>query len=133
MGQGQAGPRYWVEPESEYMRLYGPRKGQMLDQSGKEPLEPAEHEDAVAVRSGSKGGATDSAGEAAPPIELDLARTICEAITAEVEPARILDAALRSVADRLVAAPVSLFLTDQASGELRREAECDRGVRRDRG
>jgi signal transduction protein with GAF and PtsI domain len=121
------------EDDLSLLRILSVQIGQMLDQSGKEPLEPAEHEDAVAVRSGSKGVATDSAGEAAPPIELDLARAICEAITAEVEPARILDAALRSVADRLVAAPVSLFLTDQASGELRREAECDRGVRSDRG
>jgi DNA-binding response OmpR family regulator len=69
-------------------------------------------------------------GEVGP--EAELARAICEAVTAEVEPARILEAALRPVAETLRAAPVSLYLADAEQGDLVREAECDRGVRSDR-
>jgi hypothetical protein len=53
-------------------------------------------------------------------------------VTAEVEPARILRAALRPVAETLRAAPVSLYLLGGERGELVREAECDRGRRGDR-
>jgi len=64
--------------------------------------------------------------------EAELARAICEAVTAEVEPARILEAALRPVAETLRAAPVSLYLVDGERGDLVREAEWDRGIRSDR-
>jgi signal transduction protein with GAF and PtsI domain len=64
--------------------------------------------------------------------EAELARAICEAVTAEVEPARILEAALHPVAEALQAAPVSLYLVDAEQGDLVREAECDRGTRGDR-
>jgi DNA-binding response OmpR family regulator len=64
----------------------------------------------------------------------DLAREICDAVTAEVEPARVLDAALRPIAAALSAAPVAIYLRDAETGELAREAECDGGGRRsDRG
>ena len=56
-----------------------------------------------------------------------LAREICDAVTSEVEPARILGAALRPIAEALGAAPVSIFLRDPESGELAREAENDGG------
>ncbi len=72
----------------------------------------------------------ETAREVGP--EAELARAICDAVTAEVEPARILDAALRPVAETLQAAPVSLYLVDAERGELVREAECDRGTRSDR-
>jgi CheY-like chemotaxis protein/GAF domain-containing protein len=62
----------------------------------------------------------------------ELARAVCEAVTAEIEPGRILDAALRPVARALGAAPVSLYLFDAAKGALVREAECDGGRRSDR-
>ena len=71
-----------------------------------------------------------TAGEVGP--EAELARAICEAVTTEVEPARILDAALRPIAETLRAAPVSLYLVDAGRGDLVREAECDRGTRSDR-
>jgi len=64
--------------------------------------------------------------------EAELARAICEAVTAEVEPARILEAALRPVAEALQAAPVSLYLLDEEQGDLIREAEYDGGSRSDR-
>jgi DNA-binding response OmpR family regulator len=56
-----------------------------------------------------------------------LAREICDAVTSEVEPARILGAALRPIAEALAAAPVSIYLRDPESGELVREAEHDGG------
>ena len=62
----------------------------------------------------------------------ELVREICDAVTAEVEPLRVLTAALRPVARVLEAAPVSVFLLDPERDELVREAECDGGRRSDR-
>jgi DNA-binding response OmpR family regulator len=58
---------------------------------------------------------------------VDLAREICEAITREIEPERTLDAALSAIARALDARPVSIHLSDGASGELVLEHQCDRG------
>lgn len=55
--------------------------------------------------------------------DADLARAVCEAMTSEVEPERMLRAALGAVATQLDAAPVSVYLLDAASGKLRREAQ----------
>lgn len=68
----------------------------------------------------------------ADPREAALARAICEAVTEEIEPARVLAAVLRPVAEILGAAPVSLYLRDASRGLLVREAECDAGQRTDR-
>jgi len=62
----------------------------------------------------------------------ELVREICEAVTAEVEPQRILQAALERVGRSLHAAPVSLFLSTAARDGLVREAEWDGGERSDR-
>jgi DNA-binding response OmpR family regulator len=62
--------------------------------------------------------------------DAELARVVCEAATLEVEPGRILQAALRPVAQALRAAPVSLYLLGEHG--LLREAEWDAGVRADR-
>ncbi len=59
-------------------------------------------------------------------------REICEAVTAEVEPQRILTAALERIGRSLGAAPVSLYLASGARDALVREAEWDGGVRSDR-
>jgi DNA-binding response OmpR family regulator len=61
-----------------------------------------------------------------------LVRAICDAVTAEVEPGRILQAALKQVGEALAAAPVSLFLATGPAGELVREAEWDGGFAGDR-
>jgi len=61
-----------------------------------------------------------------------LVRSICDAVTAEIEPARILQAALAQVGRALRAAPVSLFLASGRPGELVREAEWDGGRASDR-
>jgi FixJ family two-component response regulator len=64
------------------------------------------------------------------PEELDdtaseLARGICEALISEVEPERLIDAALRPVARTLSASPVSLYLIDGRTGELALEGQRD--------
>jgi DNA-binding NarL/FixJ family response regulator len=61
-----------------------------------------------------------------------LVREICEAVTAEVEPQRILAAALERIGRSLGAAPVSLYLASAARDALVREAEWDGGARSDR-
>ncbi len=60
---------------------------------------------------------------AGDPRGVELARAVCEAVTSEVEPARILEAALEPVAEALSAAPVSIYLRDAEHGDLAREAE----------
>jgi GAF domain-containing protein len=55
--------------------------------------------------------------------DAELVRRICDALTREVEPARVLGAAVAAVAEALPAAPVSVYFVDNASGELRREAQ----------
>jgi hypothetical protein len=64
--------------------------------------------------------------------DADLAREICLAIVEEVEPERVILAALKPLAGMLPAAPVALYLLDAGSGELRRQGECDGGVSSDR-
>jgi len=61
-----------------------------------------------------------------------LVRAICDAVTAEVEPARILQAALKQIGEALAAAPVALFLATGKASELVREAEWDGGTAGDR-
>jgi DNA-binding NarL/FixJ family response regulator/putative methionine-R-sulfoxide reductase with GAF domain len=73
---------------------------------------------------------------AAPPEEADadaeLAREICDALVAEIEPDRVFDAALRPVSRRLGGAAVALFLIDNASGELVRERQVEGDLGGDR-
>lgn len=64
--------------------------------------------------------------------DAELARVVCEAVAAEVEPARVLKQALSAVATQLSAAPASLFLLSPDRTVLVREAEVDGGVVGDR-
>lgn len=106
------------------MRILSVQLAQMLEVRRDANQEPALEDPSEAV------APVETAREVGP--EAELARAICDAVTAEVEPARILDAALRPVAETLQAAPVSLYLVDAERGDLVREAECDRGTRSDR-
>ena len=72
--------------------------------------------------------AADSSSES----DLELVRAICDVLAVEVEPQRLVEAALRPVARVLPAAPVSLYLIDNASGELRLEGQHDELGRGDR-
>jgi len=73
-------------------------------------------------------------GEDGPELDFDaeLARLVCDAVVREVEPERVIRAALEPLASGLPALPVSLYLADHASGVLRLEGEWDAGVRSDR-
>lgn len=64
--------------------------------------------------------------------DLELARAICDVLAVEVEPQRLVEATLRPVARALPAAPVSLYLIDNATGELRLEGQYDETGRGDR-
>ncbi len=57
--------------------------------------------------------------------EAEVARVVCEAMTREVEPAALLQGALRAVADTLGARLVSIHLLDAGSGALTLEAQWE--------
>lgn len=57
----------------------------------------------------------------------ELARAICDAVTNEVEPERLIRAALRPVAQTLSASSVAIHLLDGRSGELVLEGEREEG------
>lgn len=73
--------------------------------------------------------APDPAGSAPVHVsrnrETELVQAVCDAMTNEILPERLVDAALRSVAALLAAGPVSLHLIDNAAGELALEGQCD--------
>jgi signal transduction protein with GAF and PtsI domain len=62
----------------------------------------------------------------------ELARMVCEAVAAEVEPDRVLRLATSAVAVQLFAAPVSLYLLNPEQTLLEMLAEADGGVANDR-
>jgi DNA-binding NarL/FixJ family response regulator len=68
----------------------------------------------------------------APDAAADLARAVCEAMTSEIEPDRLVVAALRPVARALSASPVSLYLIDNMSGSLALQGQVDDGGAADR-
>jgi DNA-binding response OmpR family regulator len=116
------------EEDLSLMRILSVQLAQMLE-VGRD-LAPTVEAETVLEEPEEEAAGVRTVGEVGP--EAELARAICEAVTAEVEPARILEAALKPVAETLRAAPVSLFLLDEERGELVLEAEYDRGARSDR-
>ncbi len=70
--------------------------------------------------------------ESASQRDSELARMICESVVSEADPERVIRAALRQLASSLRASPVSLYLLDAASGELRCEGQWEGGLRTDR-
>jgi GAF domain-containing protein len=64
--------------------------------------------------------------------DADLAREICQALVDEVEPGRVIEAALRPLVTLLPAAPVALYMIDASTGLLVREGQCDGAVCEDR-
>ena len=65
-------------------------------------------------------------------LETEMAREICQAVADEVEPERVLSIALGRLGALLPAAPISLYLVDSATGQLRCETSLDGGVSEDR-
>jgi GAF domain-containing protein len=72
-----------------------------------------------------------AASEVGIDADAELARTICDAVVNEIEPASLLSEALRAVESELDADPVSLYLLDPESGELVLEATGKRSLRLD--
>lgn len=64
--------------------------------------------------------------------DAELARVVCEAVAAEVEPERVLRSAMTAVAQQLSAAPISLYLLSGNQRSLDFEAEVDGGIVGDR-
>ncbi len=83
--------------------------------------------DALAARLGGSGPHVPAEGmeTAGAADDAELARGVCEAITSDVDPERVLRAALRAVAGRIGAAPVAIHLADDGSGALVRQAQWE--------
>jgi DNA-binding NarL/FixJ family response regulator len=64
--------------------------------------------------------------------DAELARAICDVLTAEVEPDRVISASLAVVSSRVPAAPVSLYLLESNGRELILESQCERAGHADR-
>jgi len=67
----------------------------------------------------------DAANAVAAEADAELAREICEALTQEIEPERVLAGVLRPVARRLPDAVVALYLIDNPTGELHLTGQVD--------
>jgi sigma-B regulation protein RsbU (phosphoserine phosphatase) len=67
----------------------------------------------------------DAATAVAEENDAELAREICEVLTQEIEPERVLAGVLRPVARRLPGAVVSLYLIDNPTGELLLAGQVD--------
>ena len=65
-------------------------------------------------------------------LETEMAREVCQAVADEVDPARVIAIALGRLGALLPAAPISLYIVDPMTGELRCEASLDGGVGEDR-
>jgi DNA-binding response OmpR family regulator len=93
-------------------------------------LEPARAPvDAVAAALPGTAGGSDGGDD---PIA-ELARLVCDAMTREVEPPRVLGSALQALAETLRAEPVAVFLLDAESDALRQESQWAAGGSADRG
>jgi GAF domain-containing protein len=111
------------EDDLALLRLLAQQVAKLLDRPG--PAQAAEIETLAQLEDALERFRGDARGA-------ELKRSICEAVTAEVEPARILAAALERVGRALGAAPVSIHLGSAQRQGLFREAEWDGGERSDR-
>ena len=117
--------------EANVLRLLGMQVSEFLaaDPEVERILEAANTLDAEGI------GGSSSRSQARLDPDAELARAVCEAVAAEVEPARVLRMALSSVSRVLGAAPVALYLlTPDAPGgaSLTREAGIDGSATGDR-
>jgi CheY-like chemotaxis protein len=110
----------FAEEDVALLRLLALASAPALD-----PTEPLlEHDVMPEALAELTGGAPELPARTA--VDAELARAVCDAMTAEIEPERMLRAALGAVATQLDASPVSVYLLDAGSGELRREAQASR-------
>jgi transcriptional regulator with GAF, ATPase, and Fis domain len=64
--------------------------------------------------------------------DVELARSICDAVTTEIDPDRLIEIALAAVANVVQADLTSLYLLSGNGQELLREGQCDRAGLEDR-
>jgi CheY-like chemotaxis protein/GAF domain-containing protein len=74
----------------------------------------------------------DANADADAAADAELVREICEAMTVEVEPGRMLDGAMAAVARRVGGEVMALHLIDNPTGELVLERQAERGGCSDR-
>lgn len=110
--------RPFGEEDASLLALFAAQLGALLDGTG-----AGAELDAVLA------APLDADPEEAQRVEL--ARSVCEAMVREIEPAPLLRAALTPIAEAFDAL-VSLYLADGRSGRLELEAQCERGARSDR-
>ena len=111
----------WSESESNVLRLLGMQISEFLTRDPEvdrllKASSALEAEGVVPVDASSIDG------------DAELARVVCEAVAAEVEPDRVLRLATTAVATQLGAAPVSVFLLDSGRTRLEVLAEADGGI-----
>jgi CheY-like chemotaxis protein len=114
--------------ETNVLRLLGMQVSEFLaaDPEVERILEAANTLDAEGISgSASRSGLRSD-------VDAELARAVCEAVAAEVEPARVLRMALGSVSRVLAAGPVSLYLLGPDGSSLVREAEVEASASGDR-
>lgn len=107
-------------------------------------IQPSRSGNSIGGAEARKSGALEpTADEAEAPIgataaavgdadDVELARSICDTLTTEIEPERLINAALGAVATRVPAAPVSLYLVSSDGRELVLEGQCERAGNADR-
>jgi DNA-binding response OmpR family regulator len=116
----------FAEEDLALLRILALQLGQWL--AAPEATAPAR----PAARAGGDPARASGDEAARGAADAELARRICDAIISEIEPARILDASLRPVAELLGAAPVALYLLDPITGELALESQVLGDTRGDR-
>ena len=118
------GGQSFAEEDVALLRLLSLTLSPWLDPT--QPLLEADLSALDAVNDEVSDAALEAAGEAAAPDgDSELVRRVCDAMTREVEPTRVLGSALRAVAECLGAAPVSVYLLESEGGLLRREAQWE--------
>jgi GAF domain-containing protein len=112
------------------LQIFARHVGRLLERPA--PAQPAAAPAPEPAAADARAEAADAELAEQAQADAELARAICDVLAVEVEPQRLIEAALRPVASRLPAAPVSLYLIDNASGELRLEGQQDETGRGDR-
>lgn len=118
----------FTEDDLTLLRILAQRIGEILGQAQAGPQQDREIEGRAAGRSGESDAPVEQNDDAATDSEL--ARAVCDVLANEIDPTRIVDAALRPMVRALSAAPVSLHLID--NGVLVMQGQCEGGGSGDR-
>lgn len=125
--------RDFGEQDVALMRLLAMQISQLMAVGRSETPEPKPLEgdpDSTQVDGPSVRFPVESEGDV--DFDAELARLVCDAVVSELEPGRVIQAALEPLASGLPADPVSLFLIGGPSAELRCEGAWEGGTRSER-